>query len=229
MGKKKTWRASLTHCFQRLMQIMLWFPLIWFCFAVEEQRGTKWITQGELTQEMRQWWVRAGDETDWGTEQSLTGEWKSTCQRVMKVHVHPSSFLCLWRLFRPCGSASVWVTHTRRSGSVHSQDGVLCQGRGYSLRICLSRHLNDGLGCAFASCIIEWIAYRLARSQRSCRSQRGLAEKNYASSYTRGPDGAVMSQKTNTSLYFPFSLLMYCTSAAIYWCLTGQLAPAAVD
>lgn len=139
---EKMWRASVTHCFQRLIQIMLWFQLIWFYFAVEEQRGTKWITQGELTQEMRQWWVRAGDETDSGTEQSLTEEWKSACQCVMKVYVYPSSFLCFWRLFRPCGSASVWVTHREVGVSTTRTESLSRMGL-------FPLHLNDGLGCVF--------------------------------------------------------------------------------
>lgn len=217
----------MTHCFQRLRQIMLWFRLIWFYFAVEEQRGTKWITQGELTQEMRQWWVRAGDETDSGTEQSLTGEWKSTCQRVMKVPVHPGSFLCLWRLFRPCGSASVWVTHGEVGVSTARVESLSRTGL-FPLHLPEQASRRRPRLCV-SSFTIEWIAYRLARSKSSYRTRRGLAEKNYASLYTRSTKGAVMSPKTNISLYFPFSLLMYCTSVAIYWCLTGQLAPAAVD
>lgn len=205
---EKTWRASGTHCFQRLIQIMLWFRLIWFYFPVEEKRGTKWITQGEMTQEMRQWRVRAGDETDSGTEQSLKDEWKSACQRVIKVYVYRSSFLCLWRLFCPCGSASAWVTHREVGGSTTRLSP--CQGR-CSLHTFASRRRNDSLRCLFPGFPLNKYAY-LVQNKRSYWNQCGLAYENYASSYTYSSNSAVVSQKTNISLYFLFSLLMYVCS-----------------
>lgn len=73
---------------------------------------------------MRQWWVRAGDETGSGTEQSMTEEWKSACQRVIKVYVHPSTLLCFWRFFCPCRSASVWVTHKEVGGSTTRSESL---------------------------------------------------------------------------------------------------------
>lgn len=188
----------VSHVWFRSCSDFGWFYCI---FPVEEQRGTKRITQGELTQEMRQWWERAGDETDSGTEQSLNESRRaSTWRGFTYIRV----FLCLRWLFR-CVDLQVYESHTGKWEGPHAGLSP-CQGRGY-FHIYLSRRFNNGLPRVL-------LAFTL-REMRICGVET-LVLKSVWLRMRRlcviaySPDGAVMFTENKDLSAFPFHFADVC-------------------
>lgn len=125
---EKTWSASVTHCFQRLIQIMLWFRLIWFYFLVV--LFSCGVERDKVDHTGR---TDTRDEAMMGKSRRLNRLRNRTVNdRRMKVSVsardkglctseHSPLSLTVLLPVQICKCMS----HTQRSGRVHNQDWVL--------------------------------------------------------------------------------------------------------
>lgn len=188
-----------------------WFGFIFPCWS---ERGTKWITQGKLTQEMRQWWVRAKDETDSGTEQSFTEEWKSACDKGLCIsELFPQSLTVI-----PPVQICKCMSHTQRSGRVYNQDWVLVKDEVIP---------STSTRAASAMFLVFSLNKSHIWSEVNARIGVSVASHMRTMHHTHAAPTALWHRKqTSHSISF---LVAWCMSIAIYWYLTGQLPPTAVD